>query len=172
MRFSKPFTVTLAGAALLALPLSGAALADAPKPGATAEAPQPAHAAPAKQDDHGKKDDRDKKDVKQRRDPQRVSLTASVNPSRVRAGQSYGVTIVVKGLSSGTATVTSPEGKSYRVALSGGRATKTLTVPSRTTAGSRTVTVKVGNRTATADFTVVGPQPRKRDDDRRHHVSK
>ncbi|MEW9549820.1 hypothetical protein [Nonomuraea sp. NPDC050783] len=169
MRFSKPFTVTLAGAALLALPLSGAALADAPEPAATAKALRPAHADPAT-----RQDDRDRKDV-ERKEPrhQKVSLSASVNPSRVRAGQSYGVTIVVKGLSTGTATVTSPEGKSYRVALSGGRATRKLTVPSRAKAGSRTVTVKAGGTTATASFTVVAPQPRERDDDRRrHHATK
>ncbi|MEU6791030.1 hypothetical protein ABZ907_04980 [Nonomuraea wenchangensis] len=148
MRFFKPFTVTLAGAALLALPLSGTALADAPKPAATA---------PAKHE-------------KQDAGPRRVSLSVAVDPARVRAGQTYGVTILVKGLSSGTATVTSPEGKSYRVGLSGGRAAKTLTVPSRARAGTQKVTVKVGGRTATASFTVVAPQPR-RDDGRRTPVS-
>ncbi|MEV4292183.1 hypothetical protein AB0K40_42320 [Nonomuraea bangladeshensis] len=150
MRFSKPFTVTLAGAALLALPLSGTALADAPKPAATAPAPA--------------------KHEKQDTELRRVSLSVAVDPARVRAGQTYGVTILVKGQTSGTATVTSPEGKSYRVGLSGGRATMRLTVPSRAKAGTQKVTVKIGGRTATASFTVVAPRPRE-DDDRRHRAA-
>lgn len=158
MRFSKPLTVTLAGAAFLALPLSGAALA--------APAPQPSHAAPAAPAPAGKQDARDRKDA----GPRQVPLSVAVDPSRVRAGQTYGVTILVKGQTSGTATVTSPEGKSYRVSLSGGRATKELTVPSRAKAGTRKVTVKVGGRTATASFTVVAPRPRE-DDDRRHRAA-
>ncbi|MGW3349938.1 hypothetical protein ACWDA3_42135 [Nonomuraea rubra] len=158
MRFAKPFTVTLASAALLALPLAGSALADGarPRPAATAEAPHPAPAAQVRKDD-------------QHRDARRQasSLKVSVDPSRVRAGSSYDVTILAKGLSSGTATVTSPEGRSYRVSLSGGRATKELTVPSEARAGSRTVTVKVGGKTATASFTVVAPQKQERHDRRR-----
>ncbi|AQZ68197.1 unnamed protein product [[Actinomadura] parvosata subsp. kistnae] len=161
MRFAKPFTVTLASAALIALPFAGSALADGarPQPAPTAKAP---HAEPAQQ---VRKDDKHK-DARR----QAISLKVAVNPSRVRAGSSYGVTILVRGLSSGTAVVTSPEGKSYRVSLSDGRATKKLTVPSRTRAGSKTVTVKVGNKTATADFTVVAPkEPQRQDrDDRRH----
>lgn len=177
VRFSKPITVTVATAALIAVPLTGAALADAAKPQPAASAPQHAatpapHASASKPDD--KRDDRrDDKDAKA------VSLSVSVNPGRVRAGDSYGVTIILKGGRSGTATVTSPEGKSYRVALSGGRATKTLSVPSNARSGSKTVSVKAGGKTATASFTVVGgakqPQPKptqskhddKRDDSKR-----
>jgi outer membrane biosynthesis protein TonB len=95
-----------------------------------------------------------------------TSLSVSVNPTRVKAGSSYGVTVVVKGGSSnGTATITSPEGKSYQVSLSQHRATKTLTVPSRTKSGAKTVKVKVGNRVATAQFTVVSGNQR---DDHSH----
>ncbi|GAA3545394.1 hypothetical protein GCM10022419_027040 [Nonomuraea rosea] len=166
MRFAKPFTVTLASAALVALPFAGSALADGarPQPSATVKAPQPTHSAPAKtQDRPGKETQR--KDA-QRKDTQhqQVSLKVSVNPSRVRAGSSYGVTIVVKGSSTGTATVTSPEGKSYRVSLSGGQATKTLSVPAKAKAGSKTVSVKVGNKTTTASFTVLAGKDRKHDD--------
>ncbi|MFC4118811.1 hypothetical protein [Nonomuraea zeae] len=162
MRFAKPLTVTLASAALVALPFAGSALADGarPQPTATVKAPQPTHSAPAKTQDRPGKDARH----------QEVSLKVAVNPSRVRAGSSYGVTIVVKGSSTGTATVTSPEGKSYRVSLSGGRATKTLSVPARAKAGSKTVSVKVGNKVATASFTVVAGKDRKHDD--RRHVAK
>ncbi|GAA4915331.1 hypothetical protein HD597_010753 [Nonomuraea thailandensis] len=158
MRFAKPFTVTIAGAALLALPFTGSALADGarPQPAPTAKA---SHPAPAKQ---VRKDDKHQ-DTRR----QAISLKVSVDPSRVRAGSSYDVTILARGLSSGTAVVTSPEGKSYRVSLSGGRATKELTVPSKARAGSRTVSVKVGNRTATASFTVVAPRKQERDE-RRH----
>ncbi|MGW0802366.1 hypothetical protein [Nonomuraea sp. NPDC002799] len=170
MRFSKPLTVTLAGAALIVLPLSGAAFADdaRPHPAATAKAPQPTHPAPA----HAK-DAKDAKDVKHQavkhQAAKPISLKVAVNQSRVRAGASYGVTIVVKGASSGQATVTSPEGKSYRVSLSGGRATKTLTVPSRTKSGSKTVSVKVGNKVATASFTVVGARKAQHDEPRHGH---
>ncbi|UBU13067.1 hypothetical protein [Nonomuraea gerenzanensis] len=158
MRFAKPFTVTIASAALLALPFTGSALADGarPQPAPTAKAP---HTAPAKQ---VRKDDRHK-DARRKA----ISLKVSVDPSRVRAGSSYEVTIAAKGLSSGTAVVISPEGKSYRVSLSGGRATKELTVPSKARAGSRTVRVKVGDKTATASFTVVAPKRQERDE-RRH----
>ncbi|MFG1711350.1 hypothetical protein ACFLIM_50210 [Nonomuraea sp. M3C6] len=147
MRFSKPFAVTLASVAMIALPLSGAALADGarPKPAATAKAPQPKHSTPANtKDSHGKE----------------VSLSVSVNTDRVRAGDSYSVTIIARGVSSGTATVTSPEGKSYRVSLSGGRAAKTLTVPSKTKAGDKTVSVTVGSKVAEASFTVVSNRRR------------
>jgi hypothetical protein len=167
VRFSKPFAVTLASAALLTLPLSGAAFADArpqptaavqaPQSAATVKAPQPTHSNPAmptvSQDQLAKGRD----------DARRFALKVSVDPERVRAGDSYDVTIAAKGLRSGTAVVTSPEGKSYRVALSDGKATKTLTVPSKAKPGSKTVTVKVGNRTATASFDVVAPRPQ------RHH---
>lgn len=56
VRFAKPFTVTIASAALLALPFTGSALADGarPQPAPTAKAP---HTAPAKQ---VRKDDRHK----------------------------------------------------------------------------------------------------------------
>ncbi|MFD0469320.1 hypothetical protein ACFQ0B_14140 [Nonomuraea thailandensis] len=40
-------------------------------------------------------------------------------------------------------------------------------MPSKARAGSRTVSVKVGNRTATASFTVVAPRKQERDE-RRH----
>ncbi|MFI6735947.1 hypothetical protein ACIBI9_23740 [Nonomuraea sp. NPDC050451] len=158
--------MTLASAALLTLPLSGAAFADAkPQPAATVKAPQPTHSNPATptvpQDQLAKGRD----------DARRFALKVSVDPDRVRAGDSYDVTIVAKGLRSGTAVVTSPEGKNYRVALSDGKATKTLTVPSKAKAGSKTVTVKVGNRTATASFDVVGPRPQ-RDERHRGHDGK
>ncbi|MEV0379367.1 hypothetical protein [Nonomuraea sp. NPDC050643] len=162
MRFAKPFTVTIASAALIALPFAGSALADGARPHptptatTTARAPQPTHStpakSPAKSPAKGTERHEETRDSGHRQ--QQVSLKVAVNPSRVRAGSSYGVTILVKGLSSGTATVTSPEGKTYRVGLSGGQATKTLTVPSKARPGSRTVTVKVGNKTATAAFTV------------------
>ncbi|MFI7128981.1 hypothetical protein ACIBQ1_24985 [Nonomuraea sp. NPDC050153] len=158
--------MTVASAALLALPLSGAAFADGarPQPAATAKAPQPAHSNPAAptvpQDQLAKG-----------YDARKVALKVSVDPERVRAGDSYDVSIAAKGLRSGTATVTSPEGKSYRVALSGGKATKTLTVPATAKPGSKTVTVKVGNKTATATFDVVAPRPQ-RDERHRGHDGK
>ncbi|MFI7703082.1 hypothetical protein [Nonomuraea sp. NPDC049480] len=141
--------MTLVSAALIALPFSGAALADTPKPRPTVtiEAPQPTLVDATAKD-------------------RRVPLTVEVNPRRVRAGASYEVTITAKGGRSGTALVTSPEGKTYRVALSDGRATKTLTVPAKTKPGSKTVSVKVGNKVATASFTVVGGKHDKRDDHR------
>jgi hypothetical protein len=161
VRFAKPFTVTIAGAALIALPFAGSAAADGarPQPAPTAKT---SHSAPAKQ---VRKDDKHK-DARR----QAISLKVAVNPSRVRAGSSYDVTILAKGISSGTAVVTSPEGRSYRVSLSGGRATKELTVPSKARAGSETVSVKVGDRTATASFTVVAPRTSEKQerDDRRH----
>jgi hypothetical protein len=159
VRFAKPFTVTLASAALIALPFAGSALADnaRPQPAATAKAPQPTHSTPAKkQDQHGKEN--------KRKDAKRFSLKVSVDKSRVRAGSSYAVTITAKGLTSGTALLTTPEGKTYRVPLSSGTATKNLTVPSRTRGGSKTVTVKLANKTATASFTVVTTK----NDTRRH----
>ncbi|MEQ4715603.1 hypothetical protein [Nonomuraea sp. B19D2] len=162
MRFAKPFVVTLASAAVLALPLSGAALADArqPQPAATAEAPQPTYSNPAVPQDQ----------LAMGRDAVRAaSLKVSVDPGRVRAGGSYEVTIAAKGLHSRTAIVISPEGRRYRVALSGGSATKTLTVPPKARPGSETVTVKVGNKVATAAFEVVGARKHQRDD-RRHEA--
>lgn len=176
MRFSKPFAMTLAGAALLTLPLSGTAFADArpqpaapvtaPRPAATVTAPRPAATVTAPRPTHSNpvtstvpQDQL----TKGRDDARKVELKVSVDPDRVRAGDSYDVTITAKGLRSGTAIVTGPEGKSYRVALSGGKATKTLTVPSKAKPGSETVTVKVGNKTATASFDVVAPRPQ------RHH---
>ncbi|MGN9847180.1 hypothetical protein ACTMTI_54775 [Nonomuraea sp. H19] len=171
MRFAKPLTVALTAAALMALPLSGAAFAAAPAPESTAslatgkptvlKTPQPARSHPTETKIVREKEIDRKDDARKR-----VSLTVSVDPSHVRAGGSYGVTIVAKGVSSGTATITSPEGKSYRVALSGGRATKTLTVPSNAKSGNKTVTVKVGNKVATDSFTVVGGRDQR--DDRRH----
>ncbi|MDP4510747.1 hypothetical protein [Nonomuraea turcica] len=155
MRFAKPLTVTLVSAALLTLPFSGAALADTPKPQPTVtittlDPAQPVNVYPAW--------DQDAK--------RRVAVKVSVEPGRVRAGDTYEVTIVAKGVSSGRATVTSPEGKTYRVALSGGRATLTLTAPAKSKPGKKTVTVKVGNKVATASFTVVDAK-KPRDD--RHH---
>lgn len=67
MRFSKPFAVPLVGAALLPLPLSGAAFADVAKPShpVTVKTPRPTHSAPTKTDEsHGKQ----------------LSLSVSVNP--------------------------------------------------------------------------------------------
>ncbi|MEV0620501.1 hypothetical protein AB0I81_44765 [Nonomuraea sp. NPDC050404] len=148
--------MTIASAALIALPFAGSALADGarPHPTATAKAPQPAHSAPAKQDRHGKEDTY--KHAKHKT----TSLKVAVSSSRVRAGSSYAVTITTKGLSSGTATLTTPEGRTYRVPLSSGRARKNLTVPSRTRAGTKTVTVKVAGKTATASFTVTAASKR------------
>ncbi|MBB6545369.1 hypothetical protein [Nonomuraea rubra] len=40
-------------------------------------------------------------------------------------------------------------------------------MPSKARAGSRTVTVRVGGKTATASFTVVAPQKQERHDRRR-----
>ncbi|WP_431913860.1 hypothetical protein [Nonomuraea jabiensis] len=168
--------MTLAGAALLTLPLSGAAFADArpqpaatakaPQPAATVKAPQPAATVKAPQQAHANPATptvpQDQL-AKGRDDARGFELKVSVDADRVRAGDSYDVTIAAKGLRSGTAVVTSPEGKTYRVALSDGKATKTLTVPSKAKPGSKTVTVKVGNRTATASFDVVAPRPQ------RHH---
>ncbi|MFD0469319.1 hypothetical protein ACFQ0B_14135 [Nonomuraea thailandensis] len=87
MRFAKPFTVTIAGAALLALPFTGSALADGarPQPAPTAKA---SHPAPAKQ---VRKDDKHQ-DTRR----QAISLKVSVDPSRVRAGSSYDVTILAR----------------------------------------------------------------------------
>ncbi|WP_344887803.1 hypothetical protein [Nonomuraea antimicrobica] len=147
--------MTVASAALVALPFAGSALADAPRVPQTvtaaavtttntAAAKAPAHSSSAK-----------RKEAKSR---QAASLKVTVDPGRVSAGSSYDVEIVAKGLSSGTATVTSPEGKTYRVALSDGQATKTLSVPSKTKTGSKTVSVKVGNKVATASFTVTAPR--------------
>jgi hypothetical protein len=160
VRFSKPLTVTLASAALLTLPLSGAAFADGnkPQPAATVKVPQPTHSAPAKAEPTrpvpAKTEDRHGQDTG-RKDDKAISLKVAVDPTRVRAGASYDVTITVRGATTGTATVTSPEGKSYRVALSGGGATKTLTAPAKTKTGDKTVSVKVGNKVATASFEVV-----------------
>lgn len=159
MRFAKPFSVTIASAALVALPFAGSAFADAPK--APQPQPQPTHSSPAKPQKHQEpKRETNHKEIEH----QTVSLKVSVSESRVRAGSTYGVTITAKGVSSGTATITSPEGKSYRVSLSHGRATKTLAVPSRTKAGTKQVTVKVANKTATASFTVLAAS--------RHHQSR
>ncbi|GAA2213526.1 hypothetical protein GCM10009850_089890 [Nonomuraea monospora] len=171
MRFSKPLVVTLASVALLTAPLSGAALADSakPQPAATAQAPQPGDRSTQLTDrksgkqDVRKQDDRNSKaraeSKKRKSDVAGIAaskvakVSASVSPGRVRAGASYTVSIVASGGSS--ATVTSPEGKSYRVSLSGGRGSKTLSVPAGAKAGSKTVTVKVGNKVDTASFTVV-----------------
>ncbi|MFC5825137.1 hypothetical protein [Nonomuraea insulae] len=138
--------MTIASAALVALPFAGSAFADAPK------APQPTHSSPAKPQQHQEP----KRETKhQEPKHQTVSLKVSVSESRVRAGSTYGVTIVAKGVSSGTATITSPEGKNYRVSLSHGRATKELALSSRTRTGTKTVTVKVADKTAKASFTVL-----------------
>ncbi|WP_188189365.1 hypothetical protein [Nonomuraea sp. SYSU D8015] len=162
MRFSKPLVVALTSAAMLALPLSGAALADVRKPQPTTaiETPKATPTYDAStlaiaqelRDSHSSK----------------AGLKVSVEPSRVRAGASYEVTINAKGVSSRTATVISPEGKTYRVALSGGSATKTLTVPANAKPGAKTVTVKVGNKVATASFTVVGGKKQDERDDHGH----
>lgn len=167
MRFAKPVVVSLVSAALLALPLSGAALADAhkPQPTTTLETPRPANSTPQPVIETPKAADVPAVVPQDRR--KKTTLEVSVEPSHVRAGASYEVTIVAKGASSRTAMVTSPEGKTYRVALSGGRATKTLTLPANTKPGKKTVTVKVGNKVATESFTVVGGKRDQRDD-RRH----
>ncbi|RVX45555.1 quinohemoprotein amine dehydrogenase alpha subunit-like protein [Nonomuraea polychroma] len=155
VRFAKPLTVTLVSAALLTLPLSGAALADAAKPQPTVTITTQDPAQPANVDLAWGKDTE-----------RRGALKVSVEPGRVRAGGTYEVTIVAKGVSSGRATVTSPEGKTYRVALHDGRDTLTLTAPAKAKPGQKTVTVKVGNKVATASFTVVDAK-KPRDD--RHH---
>lgn len=150
MRFAKPFSVTIASAALVALPFAGSAFADAPK------APQPTHSSPAKPQKHQEPKRETKRETKhQEPRHQTVSLKVSVSESRVRAGSTYGVTIIAKGVSSGTATITSPEGKNYRVSLSHGRATKELALSPRTRTGTKTVTVKVADKTAKASFTAL-----------------
>ncbi|TMR20978.1 hypothetical protein ETD86_17140 [Nonomuraea turkmeniaca] len=148
--------MTFVSAAMLALPFSGAALAETPKPQPTATITTQ-H--PAQQTDVHPAWDKDGK--------RRVEVKVSVDPGRVRAGGTYEVTILAKGGSSGTATVTSPEDKTYRVALSGGRGTLTLTAPAKAKPGKKTVTVKVGNKVATASFTVA--DAKKQRDDRHHH---
>ncbi|MGP3912886.1 hypothetical protein [Nonomuraea sp. 10N515B] len=165
MRFSKPLTVTLVSAAMLALPFSGAALADSrtPAPTMTITPQEPAMTITPAQPPHS-----DRAKTRDRWN-KKNSLAVSVSPGRVRAGDSYTVTITAKGVSSGTATVTSPEGRTYRVALSGGQATKTLTLPAKTKPGSKTVSVKVGNKVATASFAVVGGKQQQRDDHGRGH---
>ncbi|MEV0353969.1 hypothetical protein AB0H88_50210 [Nonomuraea sp. NPDC050680] len=199
VRFLKPLTVTLASAALVALPFAGGAFADSgqPQPAPTVTpgvkttptvtpgvktTPTTKPTAPVKTGRPTATDEnaRPKRPVstaherettastlylKEHRSP--ASLDVSVNPTRVKQGASYGVTIVVRGASAGTAaTITSPEGKSYRVSLDQRTVTKTLTVPAKAKLGAKTVTVKVGNRTATAQFTVVRGGDHR--DDHRH----
>lgn len=188
MRFMKPLTVTAAATALIALPFAGGAFADTAKPQPTTTVtpgpkttPTTLPTAPVKTLKPGAKGSPSTSHGREttpktststlyvqetkRRNP--VSLDVSVNPARVKQGASYGVTIVVKGASAGTAaTITSPEGKSYRVSLDQRKVTKTLTVPAHAKPGTKTVSVKVGNRVATATFTVVGSGAQR--DDHRH----
>ncbi|WP_433514627.1 hypothetical protein ACQP2T_02805 [Nonomuraea sp. CA-143628] len=197
VRFLKPLTVTLASAALVALPFAGGAFADSgqPQPAPTVTpgvkttqkvtpgvktTPTTKPTAPVKTGrptatDENARPKRPTSTAHERETTtstlylkeRRTSLDVSVNPTRVKQGASYGVTIVVKGASAGkAATITSPEGKSYRVSLDQRTVTKTLTVPAKAKLGAKTVTVKVGNRTATAQFTVVRGGDHR--DDRRH----
>ncbi|MEU7855600.1 hypothetical protein [Nonomuraea sp. NPDC049141] len=177
VRFLKPLTVTAAATALIALPFGGGAFADTAKPGTakphptTTVTPGPKTTpttlptAPVKTARPTPTADTLYVQETKRRD--HTSLDVSVNPSRVKQGASYGVTIVVKGApAGGTATITSPEGKSYRVSLDQRKVTKTLTVPAHAKPGTKTVSVKVGNRVATATFTVVSGGAHR--DDHRH----
>ncbi|MFD1539253.1 hypothetical protein [Nonomuraea guangzhouensis] len=167
----KPLTVTAAATALIALPFAGGAFADTAKPHPTTTVtpgpkttPTTLPTAPVKTARPTPTADTLYVQETKRRD--HTSLDVSVNPSRVKQGASYGVTIVVKGApAGGKATITSPEGKSYRVSLDQRKVTKTLTVPAHAKPGTKTVSVKVGNRVATATFTVVGRAHR---DDHRH----
>jgi hypothetical protein len=169
VRFIKPLTVTAAATALLALPFAGGAFADTAKPQPTTTiTPGPRTTpptAPVKTSRPTPTADTLYVQETKRRD--HTSLDVSVNPTRVKQGASYGVTIVVKGASAGSAaTITSPEGKSYRVSLDQRKVTKTLTVPAHAKPGTKTVSVKVGNRVATATFTVVSSGAHR--DDHRH----
>ncbi|NUW33370.1 hypothetical protein HTZ77_18325 [Nonomuraea sp. SMC257] len=135
MRFVKPLTVGVAGAVLLAVPFAGVSLA------ATAE-PAPEPAVTVVGDDH-------------RAPVHQVSVKAEVTPGEVAAGDAYKVTIFAKGVRPGaTATVRSPQGVTYKVALNDGRATKTLTVPRATKPGRYKLGVTVAGRVTTAEFTV------------------
>lgn len=161
VRFIKPLAVTAAATALIALPFAGGAFADTAKPQPTTTVtpgprttPTTLPTAPVKTGRPTTKADTLYVQETKRRD--HTSIDVSVNPTRVKQGASYGVTIVVKGASAGSAaTITSPEGKSYRVSLDQRKVTKTLTVPAHAKPGTKTVSVKVGNRVTTATFTVV-----------------
>lgn len=185
MRFLKPLTVTAAATALIALPFAGGAFADTAKPHPTTTVtpgpkttPTTLPTAPVKTGrptpKPGTKTGHERETtststlyVQETKRRDHTSLDVSVNPSRVKQGASYGVTIVVKGASAGSqATITSPEGKSYRVSLDQRTVTKTLTVPAHAKPGTKTVSVKVGNKTATAEFTVVRGGAQR--DDHRH----
>jgi hypothetical protein len=183
VRFLKPLTVTLASAALVALPFAGGAFADSgrPQPAPTVT-PSTKPTAPVTTGRPTATDENTRPKHPASTAPKRettvstlaltqhrrpLSLDVSVNPTHVKQGASYGVTIVVRGASAGkAATITSPEGKSYRVSLDQRTVTKTLTVPAKAKLGAKTVTVKVGNRTATAQFTVVRGGDHR--DDHRH----
>ncbi|SNS48334.1 hypothetical protein SAMN05216276_101076 [Streptosporangium subroseum] len=135
MRFAKPFTATVLGATLIALPFAGSALADSGHLQPIATVTKDAQPKPTA--------------------PSAISLKVAVNPGQVRQGGSYTVSIVAKGAAAGaTATVKTPEGRSYQVTIRGRQASKTLTVPSNARPGSKTVTVTVGSKITTAEFTV------------------
>ncbi|SNT21017.1 hypothetical protein SAMN05216276_1028103 [Streptosporangium subroseum] len=139
MRFAKPLAATVLGMTLIGVPFAGSALADSGyKPAPTK------HAAPAKPAKPAKYNS------------SVTSLRASVSPGEVKQGGSYTVSILARGAADGaTATVTSPQGRSYSVTVTGQKASKTLTVASDAELGDKTVTVTVGNKTATAEFTVI-----------------
>ncbi|MEV6865666.1 hypothetical protein AB0M44_32290 [Streptosporangium subroseum] len=121
---------------LIGVPFAGSALAD------SGYKPAPIkHAAPAKPAKYNSSV---------------TSLRASVSPGQVKQGGSYTVSIVARGAADGaTATVKSPQGRSYSVTVTGQQASKTLTVASNAELGDKTVTVTVGNKTVTAEFTVI-----------------
>ncbi|MGN9845908.1 hypothetical protein ACTMTI_48095 [Nonomuraea sp. H19] len=125
MLFAKPLAAGAIGATFLVAPFAGESLA-ATTPAVYAE--KPAQTA------------------------SRVSIKASVTPRKVAAGQPYRVAGVEDGT---TATVKSPQGTTYKVALENGKATKNLTVPRTTRPGSYRVGITIGGKTATAEFTVV-----------------
>ncbi|GAA2885948.1 hypothetical protein GCM10010517_49600 [Streptosporangium fragile] len=147
MRFAKPLAVTVLGATLITVPFAGGAFADSGRPQAPAAVVK-AEPEPAK----GSVDAGDRHETRRV-----VSLKVSVDPERVKQGGSYMVSIVARGAANGsTATVKSPEGRSYRVVIKGQKASKALTVPVTARPGEQTVTVTVGGETATAEFTVIG----------------
>jgi hypothetical protein len=141
MRFAKPLAATVLGMTLIGVPFASGALADS----GHSPAPTIKHATPAKPSKPSKYTT-----------PNVSSLKASIDPGQVRPGGSYTVSILARGATDGaTVTVTSPEGRSYPVTISGQQASKTLTVSSNAKPGDKTVTVTIGSKTATAEFTVI-----------------
>lgn len=143
MRFSR--TIAAAGVAGVTL-LSGAALTGT----ALADTPHPHRTAVTRHDDK----------TKGHPHPHKTSsatptVAATLDPSTIRPGGSYTVSITTTNVADGTdATVSGPDGKSSTVAVESGTASTTLSVTRHTRPGRHTVSISVDGVSTSATLTV------------------